>query len=319
MDAALARLYKSEDSYARMRDFYDDSLADLPVPVQSQYVDTRFGSTHMLTAGDPDAPPLVLLQGMAGSAILWHQQFADLSAERRVLALDTVGQPGRSAPNPLPLTDDSYQQWLLDVLDSMQLQRADFMGVSLAGWVLMRLSLQSPDRVRSNVLLSPMRLARAKMDGRQWAKNARRNDGDESLEDSLTARDFTPSTTGREYDRRLARAMALATKHYRLGVGMGMDPDSSPVVKAGVASSVMRIVGTPMRKAELKAITTPTLIVIGEHEMLYKPQNAVKRAALIPTARIEVVPEAGHAAIYDRPELVNRMVLDYLAEPKPSD
>jgi pimeloyl-ACP methyl ester carboxylesterase len=319
MDAGLERLYKSEDSYARMTDFYDTSLAALPVPVQSRYVDTRFGRTHMLSAGDEDAPPLILMQGMAGSAILWHQQFADLSAERHVLALDTVGQPGRSAPNPLPLTDDSYQQWLLDILDSLRLQRADFMGVSLAGWVLMRLGVLAPDRVRSNVLLSPMRLARAKLDGRKWAQNARRNDGDESLEDSLTARDFTPSTTGREYDRRLARAMALATKHYRLGVGMGMDPDSSRVAKAAVASSVMRIVGTPMRKSELRSVTTPTLIVIGEHEMLYKPQAAIKRAALIPTARIEVVPEAGHAAIYDRPEFVNRMVLDYLAQPKPGD
>jgi len=86
-----------------------------------------------------------------------------------------------------------------------------------------------------------------------------------------------------------------------------------------VASSVMRIVGTPMRKSELRSLTTPTLIIIGEHEMLYKPQAAVKRAALIPNARIEVVPEAGHAAIYDRPEFVNRMVLDYLAQPKPGD
>lgn len=303
-----------------MVQFYDKSLEALPVAVESLYVSSRFGQTHMLVAGEPDAPPLILLQGMAGSAILWHHQLEAFSARHRVYALDTVGQPGRSDPNPPSIADDSYALWLLDVIEGLELDRANMAGISIGGWAIFRLGILHPERLRKAVLLSPLRLARAKMNGRRWVGNAMKPDTeDDQLEDRLTARDFSASSGREQYDRRLARAMALATRHYRLGVAMGMAPDASRLQKFSAGSRALAKFASAAPKRELEAYTVPTLVVMGENEALYDPAKAEARARLMPNAEVVIVPEAGHAAVFDRPEYINPIILDFLAAPLPDE
>lgn len=306
-------LYKSAESYAKMCDFYDRSLAALPVPMESRYVETRFGSTHMLVAGPEDAAPFILIQGMAGSAILWHHQIADFSARHRIYALDTVGQPGRSAPNPPSLLNDGYMNWLLDVLDGLGLTRAHLAGISTAGYGIIRFGIIHPERVDKAVLLSPLRLARANLNGRRWVGNAMKQDTeDNKLEDRLTAREFSVSSGQTQFDRQLARAMALATRHYRLGVGMGIPPEAPRWRKFVAGSRVLSTLMSPLPKRELRKFTAPALVVMGEKETLYNPQKAARRAAEMPNASVMIVPDAGHAAVFDRPETINPIILDFL-------
>lgn len=309
------RLYKSPESYEKMRAFYDSNLAKYGDLVQSQYVDTRFGPTHMLVAGAEGAPPLLLLQGMAGSAVLWHHQLADFARQRRVYALDTVGQPGRSAPNPPSVVNDDYVYWLIDVLDGLALPRADMLGISSGGWSIMRLGIVAPERLRRMVLLSPLRLARANLNGRRWVGNAMKPDvEDDRLEDRLTVRDFSPRSDTRQYDQRLARAMALATRHYRLSEAMGIGAHGSRLRKLLQGLRVIWFFASPAPRRELARVVPPCLVVMGEKETLYNPERAARRARLMPRATVEIVPEAGHAAVFDRPEYINPIILDYLAQ-----
>lgn len=319
-ESSFPPVYKSAESYAKMQAFYDKSLEALPIPVDSQYVETRFGQTHMLVAGDPAAAPLILVQGMAGSAILWHHQIEEFAARHRVYALDTVGQPGRSAPNPPSVTDDSYAMWLLDVINGLGLEQANVAGISIGGWAIFRLGILHPERIRKAVLLSPLRLARAKMNGSRWVGNAMKPDTeDDQLEDRLTARDFASSSGREQYDQRLARAMALATRHYRLGVAMGLSPEASRLQKVMTGWRVLAKFSTSTPERELAAYPVPTLVVMGENEALYDPQKAAARARLMPNAEVVIVPDAGHAAVFDRPEYINQIILDFLAAPLPGE
>ena len=52
----------------------------------------------------------MLVQGLAGNAMLWQRQLAALGERFRVYALDVVGQTGRSAPSRLSPSDSSYSQ-----------------------------------------------------------------------------------------------------------------------------------------------------------------------------------------------------------------
>jgi pimeloyl-ACP methyl ester carboxylesterase len=57
----------------------------------------------------------------------------------------------------------------------------------------------------------------------------------------------------------------------------------------------------------------PALLVFGEHELLYDPWKVARRAEkIIPGIETDVVKGAGHAAIYDKPEIVNELVVEYL-------
>ncbi|MEZ4770758.1 MAG: alpha/beta hydrolase [Caldilineales bacterium] len=313
-DTDILKLYKSEESYDLMRQFYDTNLAKFGDLVSSQFVETRFGQTHMLVAGSADAPPLIMLQGMAGSAILWHHQMADFAQHHRVYALDTVGQPGRSAPVCPSIVGDDFVWWLSDVLNGLELRRTSMIGISSGAWYILRFGIVFPNRLDRAVLLSPLRLARARFSGSRWVGNAMKRDTeDDPLEDRLTTRDFSPSSDGRRYDQRLARAMALSTRHYRLSVAMGIDPQSSRATKALTGAQVIRFFASPAPKTELQRFEPPCLVVMGEHESLYNPQKAARRAELMPHATVEIVPEAGHAAVFDRPEYINPIILDFLA------
>ena len=64
---------------------------------------------------------------------------------------------------------------------------------------------------------------------------------------------------------------------------------------------------------ELRAITTPTLVLDGAEEELILPGEPERQAALIPGSRLVIMPGTGHFAPFEQPEEFNRIVLAFLA------
>lgn len=57
------------------------------------------------------------------------------------------------------------------------------------------------------------------------------------------------------------------------------------------------------------------MLITGEHDSLDDAQTAAARACeLMPQLRIEIIPNVGHAAIYERPDEVNAMIVAYLRD-----
>ena len=66
-------------------------------------------------------------------------------------------------------------------------------------------------------------------------------------------------------------------------------------------------------KKKLKTFKNPGLLIFGEFEVLYNPYKISKKInKLIPDLQIEIIKDAGHAAIYDQPEKVNEKVISFL-------
>lgn len=311
-------IYRTPEGQAAVLEWYESALAQIPIPYESRYVNTRFGPTHMLVMGDPDAPPLVLVQGYGGSAPLWHKQFEDFARHHRIYALDTVGMPGRSAPTPLSLLNDDYSRWLLDVLDALDLQQPHVAGVCLGGWIVTRLGIDAPERIRKAVLLSPVGLARFKIYLRSGVPlilsmgDAERS---EKYGQRLLLHAFTPPGTNLKFDRQLARAMMLAIRHFDVGVAAGLKGERARPLELWTALRALVKFVRSESVAELRRFRVPGLMFVGEHEAIYNPQAALERARrAMPNVVAEMVPGTGHAAIYDRPDYVNPRVIDFLRE-----
>lgn len=314
---SAASLYKTEAGYEAMQAWYAEATAALPVPVESRYVLTRFGRTHMLTAGDPAAPPLVLVSGYGGSAPLWHKQIADFAAHYRVYALDTNGHPGHSDPVAPSLMGGGYVDWLADVLDGLALPRARLVGVCLGGWIVLRFGLAHPGRVHKAVLLSPVGLAPFKVyvrSGIPLILNLGREADLEAAAQRLLVHAFTPPGSNLTFDRQLGRAMLLTMRHFRIGriVGFTGEHPTPAELLRGVRTLAYFVGGE--RAATMRRFTPPALVMIGEYEAIYNPQTALRTVRrTMPHAQAEIVPGTGHAAIYDRPDYVNPRVLAFLA------
>ena len=70
----------------------------------------------------------------------------------------------------------------------------------------------------------------------------------------------------------------------------------------------------PMTYARLANMETPTLLLTGGADLLSPPAMMTLVADRIPGCRFEVVPEAGHAAFHEQPDIWNRLVLDFIRE-----
>jgi pimeloyl-ACP methyl ester carboxylesterase len=318
------RFYKSVEGYNAIMSWYESALESVEVPLASKYVETRFGRTHMLTCGPEDAPALFLIPGTAGCAPLWRRQFAAFAKHFRVYALDVIGQPGRSEANTLSLLNDDVVVWLKDVMDELGLEKAHFAGNSVGGWMAMRMGIEAPDRVDRVVMLGPTGLTRTKLPVKIWFSKvmSKKQDAD-ALEDDLTAKSITsPSASSAEgsvkgsfgtFDRQLARLMALCTRHYR--VDRSLDVYNHKTGKIYIRKG-LRVLGKfflSERKSYLKNFEVPGLLIFGEHEMFFNPNKVADRACkIMPGLESNVVDNAGHGAVYDRPDHVNELVIEYL-------
>jgi len=313
----VGTLYKSRQGYDEIMKWYHGLLGQIDVPFEQRFVPTGFGKTHMLVCGPADGEPLILVQAVAGSAPLWRNQLSDLSRHFRIYALDTVGQPGLSDQNPPSYLNDDYTHWLTDVMDSLGIEQAHFAGISAGGWQVMRLTIDAPHRVKKSVLLSPIGVCNARFPARIWlTKMVKKSKDVDALQDDLTAKSVSSKSAGGSFgtfDRQLARAMALCTRHFRVDRSLGIYNAETGRTNKLAALKVLRRFLFSEPKSALKKLSDSTLIIFGQHEVLYNPYKvSAKFAKLGSDIQVEVMEGAGHAVVYDRPEDANRMIVDFL-------
>ena len=105
-------------------------------------------------AGDPDAPVVVLIHGMAGSSTTWRESMPAIAERYRVIAPDLLGH-GRSEKG----ADSDYSlgghaSMLRDLLVTLKIERATIIGQSLGGGVAMQLAYQYPELCERLVLVN---------------------------------------------------------------------------------------------------------------------------------------------------------------------
>jgi lipase len=109
---------------------------------------------HVHEWGDPAAPPVVCLHGVTGHG----ERYKRLAEERwashfRVVAPDLRGH-GRSEPDP-PWTFATHVADLVETTAALGIERADWVGHSFGGRLVLELAARRPERVRRAVLLDP--------------------------------------------------------------------------------------------------------------------------------------------------------------------
>ena len=284
--------FKSPAGEAAYRAAYDAEMKSWPVPYEELDLPGRFGITHVIACGPKAAPPLVLLHGYMATATMWSPNISALSKEHRVYAVDVMGQPSKSIPHePIRNTAD-FVSWLTATLDALRLDCVSLVGMSFGGWLALNYAVAAPRRVRQLVLLSPGGLLPMV---RQFTLRGLLM---VSLPTRFTVKSFFRwlGFTKREYANML-ELVYLGLTHFRM-----------PLETARIGPAVMS-------DEQLRALRVPTLLLIGDHEVISDPAAAVERARrLVPDVRGELVPGARHEMCVRQHRIVNARVLEFLAE-----
>ena len=126
-------VFKTEAGRDKVRAYYNRVLDQFPFG--RRYVETTFGQTFMLTAGDESNLPIILLHGSCSNSAFWFPEIMALSNNFRVYAVDIVGEAGNSEEYRPDLSSEAFALWMKDVLDALGLERAVLIGNSLGGWM----------------------------------------------------------------------------------------------------------------------------------------------------------------------------------------
>lgn len=242
--------------------------------------------THVLEWGS--GPALVLLHGFTGSAEAMAPFAEALASRYRVVAIDLVGH-GRSAT---PADEGAYTmenavRQVIDVVDHLRLSTAHVVGYSMGGRVGLATAVEHPDRVRTLTTIG----ATAGID--DSGEREARQQSDRALADRIEA-------NGIEWFVETWMALPIFASQERLGpvdalMGRRQRLANSPV---GLANS-LRGMGTGAqpsyweRLGELRAV--PVQVVVGEEDAKFV-EIGERLLISLPTARMVLVPDAGHAA-----------------------
>jgi pimeloyl-ACP methyl ester carboxylesterase len=125
-------------------------------PVQRQYVDSRFGQSHLYRAGpmqDSGHPPLMCFHMSPWAAIYYQDLLAEMGKDRLAIAVDTPGFGNSDAP-PKPPAISDFAAAMGDVVDALGIQTLNVMGDHTGAKVALELARQRPEQVQRVIMLS---------------------------------------------------------------------------------------------------------------------------------------------------------------------
>ncbi|MFH1031220.1 MAG: alpha/beta hydrolase [Chloroflexota bacterium] len=286
---ALYSQYKSEKAREKAFASHDFTLSKWPVPYETRFVETSLGSTHMMTYGPADAPPLVLIHGHGSNATMWYPLANPLAKYYRVYALDTIGDLGKSAGIKLRFSADDYSNWLNEVFEKLGINSARVAGISEGGWIAFHFGLAFPKRVDRLALLAPGSLQR------------------------IRARMMLPGTLAMFFPKAIAiRSLFryIAAQKAPIMPDWAMD---DLILRWQVARA--KFLRLPVIKDdELSALEVPTLILLGSNDPIYDAEKAASRVhSVAPKIKVEIIPNAGHIFTTQHPEVTSKALINFFA------
>jgi len=221
--------------------------------------------------GETHKPALVLSNSIATSLEMWDGQVAALTKHFRVVRFDTRGH-GKSDVPQGPYSFDRLGRDALELLDELELERVNFLGLSLGGMIGQWLGVYAPERIERLILsntspyLGPVERWRQQI---AWVLQP--NNADEIAD--MFIGNWFPASMRQEDSSvvRMFRAMVRAT-----------DP-------RGIAGNFAAIRDVDFRRVD-SLITRPTLVIAGRDDTVTLPEHGKLIAETVPGAKLVMLP-----------------------------
>lgn len=151
----MVKRFKNIKGQKLLYESYERLLGMWGVDKEEKSIETTFGKTHVITSGDRKKPPLLLFHGVGdNSAIMWVYNIQELSKHFFVIAVDTIGGPGKSEPNETYFKNIDQSLWINEILDSLNISRTNIAGVSNGAYLASFYTIKNQERVNKIVCMA---------------------------------------------------------------------------------------------------------------------------------------------------------------------
>jgi 3-oxoadipate enol-lactonase len=239
-------------------------------------------------AGGGNATPIVFLHGVGSDKSVWHPQLEHFGRTRRAIAFDYPGY-GDSDPAPEGTTRDDYASAVISAMHELGVDRAHICGLSLGGVVAVAMSHHAAERCASLILADTF---------------AAHPNGLAIYERSLEGSRDLPAMAEARVDVLLAQPI-------------------DPQIRREVAETMSRIDPAAYRigakavwladeRDHAQEIKVPTLVLVGDHDLITPVDLSSELVDLIPDARMQVIAGAGHLSNLEKPDAFNAIVDQFI-------
>ncbi|MEM8704997.1 MAG: alpha/beta fold hydrolase [Actinomycetota bacterium] len=261
---------------------------------------TSSGTAYEVHGTDTGRPPVVAIHGLGLSRRLWDDHVDRFMDRHQVVTYDLYGH-GQSAPCPRTADLALYAGQIIELLDTLDIERAAVVGFSIGGMINRRLALDTPERVASLVIMSSPHDRGAEGQAAVEARAAKvRDEGTMATLAGALVRWFTPASLADHPER------ATAVTDWRSQV----DDESYAQAAWVLAHGVRELTSAP-------ATGHPTLVLTGEHDSGSTPAMSHAIAAQTDAEAAVVVGGYQHLGLMEDPHAFTDPVLDFLTRIHP--
>ncbi|UJP66414.1 alpha/beta fold hydrolase [Mongoliitalea daihaiensis] len=243
---------------------------------------------------------IVFSHGLLWSQKMFRSQVEALKKIYTVIAYDHRGQ-GQSEVSTGDYDMDLLTQDALELIDKAACQPVHFVGLSMGGFVGMRLAARYPDKVKSLVLLETS----ANPEPVENLPKYKFLNGIVKYVGvvSFVAKKVMPIMFAQSWLENPKNK-----KEYNFWI---KELQSN---KKSITKSVEAVIYRKGVEEEIRNIQCPTMVVVGDEDAATKPEKAKFIQMSIPNAVLHMVPGAGHSSCIEKPDEINKLILEWLEE-----
>ncbi len=244
---------------------------------------------------------IVFAHGLLWSCRMFDDQIAALKDRYRCIAFDFRGQ-GKSE-----VTRDGYDMETLyedaaALIEALDCAPCRFVGLSMGGFIAMRLAARRPDLIKSLILLET---SADPEPSENIPKYRQLNFIVRWLGPGLVVNQVMPVMFGQKFLTDPARA-EQRQQWRRRGVSNH---------RIGVTRATTGVITRRSIYDEIEKIRVPTLIIVGDQDVATVPAKSQRIHERIAGSRLAIIPGAGHTSTVEEPAAVNAAINEFLGSP----
>jgi pimeloyl-ACP methyl ester carboxylesterase len=241
-------------------------------------------------------PAVIFLHAFPLGQFMWDAAVEALADRHRVVRFDARGFGG-TPPDDEPLTMERIADDASALLGLLGIEKAVVVGCSMGGYAAFAFVRRHPERLAGLVL----------QDTRAGADTEEARANRTALADRVRE-----EGAGAAVEAFLPKLVGETTKRENPALVEGLRERILATSPAGIVQALHGLRARADSRPTLSQIRVPTLVVVGEEDVLTPPEEAEAMAAGISGSRVAVIPRAGHLCNLENPSAYDDVLARFL-------
>ncbi|HEY5533532.1 MAG TPA: alpha/beta fold hydrolase [Ignavibacteria bacterium] len=240
-------------------------------------------------------PPLIFIHAFPLSSKMWKHQVDFFKSQYRVITYDVRGL-GESKTEDNQYMMENFVDDFFSIIDNLNIEKSYVCGLSMGGYIILRAASKAPERFKGIIL----------------ADTKAEKDDDEGLLNRSNSISQIKRNGVKEFTGVFLKKLVTEKNYGKPLIKEFLDKILIEQTPAGICGALIAIATRTDTSQVIKKLDLPTLIIVGEKDILIPLNFSVNLNNSIKESNLVIIPDSGHLTNIENPKLFNKVVSDFL-------